>query len=151
MMMPSFARHAVTALFVAAALTMPPAAFAEKVNVSRGLALHGYDAVAYFVEGRAVKGRAEFTVDDGGVTYRFASGANRDVFLKDRAKYRPQYGGFCAYGVSQGYTVDIDPEAFAIVDGKLYLNYSKRVQRSWDRDRAGYIRKADAEWPRLVR
>lgn len=149
MMTPSFVRRASTTLFVVAALAVSPSVFAEKINVSRGLALHGYDAVAYFVEGRAVKGSTEFTVDDGGVTYRFANGANRDAFLKDRAKYRPQYGGFCAYGVSRGYTVDIDPEAFAIVDGRLYLNYSKRVQRTWDQDRPGYIRKADAEWPRL--
>ncbi|MCL4845080.1 MAG: hypothetical protein KJ066_00965 [Acidobacteria bacterium] len=140
-------RVGLVAILTALGVTAP--VFAEKTNVSRGLALHGYDPVSYFTEGKAVKGHPDVTATDGTVTYRFANIANRDMFARDPSKYRPQYGGFCAYGVSQGYTVDVDPEAFAVVDGKLYLNYSKRVQRTWDQDRAGYIDRADAAWPRL--
>jgi hypothetical protein len=119
-------------------------------NTSRGIALGGYDMVAYFTEGRPVKGSPSFTHAWEQTTWHFASAAHRDAFAADPLKYAPQFGGFCAYGVSRGYAVDIDPNAWTIVDGRLYLNYSKSVQRTWDKDRATYIQKAEANWPAIA-
>lgn len=122
----------------------------QAVNRDRtGLAIDGYDPVAYFVEGKPIRGVAEFEHTWNGTKYRFASAANRDRFAKDPEAFAPQYGGFCAYAVSRGYTADIDPVAWAVVDGKLYLNYSVRVQRTWEGDVPGNIRKADANWVTL--
>ena len=84
-------------------------------------------------------------------TYRFASAANRDAFAKEPDRYLPQFGGFCAYAVSRGYTADIDPLAWRIVDGKLYLNYSRRAQAKWEEDVPGNITKGHANWPALSR
>jgi hypothetical protein len=114
-----------------------------------GLAIDGYDPVAYFVEAAAVPGRIDLTVVVDGTIYRFATAAHRDRFNQDPSRFLPQYGGFCAYAVSRGYTADIDPQAWKIVDGKLYLNYSRRAQRSWEQDVPGNIRKADANWIKL--
>jgi YHS domain-containing protein len=122
----------------------------QLVNRSRdGLAVDGYDPVAYFAAGTPVEGKAEFQFTWNGTRYHFASAANRDLFARDPEKYAPQYGGFCAYAVSRGYTASVDPLAWAVVDGKLYLNYSKRVQRLWQEDAAGNIRKADSNWPAI--
>jgi hypothetical protein len=119
-------------------------------NARNGLALHGYDAVAYFDEGRAVEGRSECTFVWEGIMWRFSAPERRDRFAANPATFAPQFGGFCAYGVSRGYAVDVDPEAFAIVDGRLYLNYSKRVQRLWNEDRPGFIKRAEANWPKVM-
>ena len=124
-------------------------AFAGKVNLDGGLAIKGHDPVAYFTQGAAVRGDGAFTTDHDGATYQFASAANRDAFAADPAKYAPQYGGYCAYAVAQGYTAPIDPEAFTVVDDKLYLNFSKSVRRRWERDIPGNISKGDANWPGL--
>ncbi len=109
-------------------------------------AIRGYDPVAYFTESKAVKGSAEFTINWNGATWRFASAANRDAFADHPTRYAPQYGGHCAFAMSSGKLVQTDPEAWHIVDGKLYLNYSKRVQRRWLQDVPGYVAKADAQW-----
>lgn len=114
-----------------------------------GLAIQGYDPVAYFKAGKPVYGKAEFTFEHAGTTWQFASAANRDAFAADPARYAPQYGGYCAWAVSQGYTASTDPDAWHIEDGKLYLNYSKSVQSRWAEDIAGNIRKADTNWPGL--
>ena len=84
-----------------------------------------------------------------GAKWYFASAANRDAFAKNSQKYAPQFGGYCAWAVSQGYTAGIDPEAWKIVDGKLYLNYSKSVQKMWEQDVPGNIRKGNENWPKL--
>jgi hypothetical protein len=84
-----------------------------------------------------------------GANWRFASAENRDRFAADPERYAPQYGGYCAYAVSEGTTADIDPEAWKVVDGKLYLNLSKDVQKLWEQDIPGYIEKADANWPEI--
>lgn len=81
-----------------------------------------------------------------GARWRFASKANRDLFVADPERYAPRYGGFCAYGTSQGHKVSTDPNAFAIVNGRLYLNYNKAVQTTWNKDRVDYIAKADLQW-----
>jgi len=112
-----------------------------------GLALKGYDPVAYFTEKKPQPGKPEFTARHEGATYRFASAANRDAFAAAPAKYAPQYGGYCAFGVASGYKAPIEPDAWTVVDGKLYLNYSQSVRSRWSRDVPGHIRSADANWP----
>lgn len=138
-----------TALFLAA----PDAAFAVKpVNASFWSgAIKGYDPVAYFKEGKPVKGTGAYRHQWMGAIWYFASAENRDLFQKNPAKYAPQYGGYCAYAVSQGSTADIDPGAWTIFDGKLYLNYSLDVKKTWEKDIPGYIAKADKNWPNLLK
>ena len=140
------------AVAVAFAVLSAVSVAAQKVNTSfTGLAIDGYDPVAYFTQNKPVKGTREFTFEFEGATYRFASAANRDQFAKEPAKYVPQYGSFCAWAVSRGYTADTDPLAWRIVDGKLYLNYNASVQKQWEQDIPGNIGKADANWPGLSR
>lgn len=119
------------------------------INSANGVAIQGYDAVAYHLQQKAVKGSRDLTHVWRGVTWQFESGENRDRFARSPEEFVPEFGGFCAYGVSRGYAVDIDPQAFAIVDGRLYLNYSKRVQATWNQNRAGYIEKARQNWPKV--
>ena len=114
---------------------------------SSGLALKGYDPVAYFAQGKPVQGKPEITASHEGATYRFASAANRDAFAAAPGKYAPQYGGYCAYGMASGYKAPIEPDAWTIVEGKLYLNYNQSVRSRWSSDIPGYIRKADTNWP----
>jgi YHS domain-containing protein len=127
-------------------------AYAQKVNTASGnVAVKGYDVVAYVTAGRPMEGSAQFVHRIGGTTYRFASAANRDAFAKEPDRYVPQFGGFCAYAVSRGYTADIDPRAWRIVGGKLYLNYDRGAQAKWEEDLSGNISKGDANWPALSR
>ncbi|HEV3008587.1 MAG TPA: YHS domain-containing (seleno)protein [Burkholderiales bacterium] len=116
---------------------------------SSGLALKGYDPVAYFSEKKPVPGKPEFTARHEGATYRFASAANRDAFAAAPAKYAPQYGGYCAFGAASGYKAPIEPDAWTVVDGKLYLNYNRSVRSQWSSDIPGFVRKADANWPAI--
>jgi len=123
----------------------------EKVNkTSAGLAIKGYDPEAYFEDGKPVKGDAAYQFQLKGATWRFSSAAHREAFTKDPERYAPQYGGFCAYGVSEGHTAPVDPEAWSVVGGKLYLNYDKKVREDWKKDTDGRIRKADENWPKLA-
>lgn len=115
----------------------------------KGVAIKGYDPVAYFTQNMPTKGSAAFTHQWMGATWWFANASDRDQFAASPEKFAPQYGGYCAYGVSQGHTVSIDPEAWRIVDGKLYLNYSKSVQQKWASDVPGYIKAAEEQWPKL--
>jgi hypothetical protein len=122
----------------------------EPVNKTRaGVALRGYDAVAYFREGRAVKGVEKFEHEWDGARWRFASAAARDEFARDPAVYAPQYGGYCSYAVSRGYTADGDPEAWKVSGGKLYLNYSKEVRGMWEQDVPGNVTKGEENWARF--
>ena len=117
---------------------------------SRGVAVDGSDVVAYFIENAPVKGDRNITHEWSGATWRFSTEANRDAFAANPEKYAPQYGGYCAWAVSQGYTASTTPEAWKIVNGKLYLNYSKRIQRRWERDIPGNIQTGDANWPSVL-
>ena len=127
------------------------AVFAQEINKDENnLAIQGYDPVAYFTEGKAVKGSDKFSIESEGAIYHFSSKENLKSFKSNPGKYTPQYGGFCAWAVSQGYTAAIDPDAWRIVDGKLYLNYSRGVQRRWEQDIPGNISKADANWPGVL-
>jgi hypothetical protein len=140
------------AMVLLIALLAPVVAWAQRTNVDRhGLAVKGYDVVAYFVDGRAVEGLAAFEHTVDGVRFRFASAAHRDRFVKEPQKFVPQYGGFCAWAVSRGYTADTDPQAWRIVDGRLFLNYDRGVQRTWEKDVPANVAKGDANWPGLSR
>ncbi len=121
------------------------------VNVtSDGVTIKGYDPVAYFIEKRPVNGSPEFEYVWHGARWRFAGAAHLDAFSQDPEKYAPRYGGYCAYAVSQGKIADIDPEAWTIFEGKLYLNLNKDVQKLWEKDMETYIRMADKNWPHIV-
>ncbi len=146
-----FSRIALLSVFAATAWSLAGAdAKSDPVNHSRGgIAIQGYDPVAYFTDSKPVKGDAKFNMAWQGSTWRFASAEHRDLFAQSPERYAPQYGGYCAYGVSNGHTVDIDPEAWKIIDGKLYLNYSKSVQQQFLQDPAGRIKLADQNWPSL--
>ena len=115
-----------------------------------GLALQGYDPVAFFTESKPVKGKMEFKSVHNGATYYFTSSESKARFDKEPAKYEPAYGGFCAYGVSRNKLVEIDPEAFQVVDGHLLLQYSKGVRNDFNKDTQGNLSKANANWPALV-
>lgn len=117
------------------------------VDSSSKLAVSGYDPVAYFVVGKPVKGNRAFTSTHAGAQFVFASAANKATFDADPAKYAPQFGGYCSWAVSQGYTASTDPQAWKIVGGKLYLNYSPDVAVTWARDVPGNIAKGNANWP----
>lgn len=122
-----------------------------QVNVdSKGLALDGYDAVAYFKENSPREGKPEFTADYNGAKWQFFSAENRDAFSKEPAKYAPQYGGYCAWAVSQGYTADTDPNTGKVVDGKLYLNYNPDVAKKWNENIPKYIADGDKNWKDLA-
>ncbi|MEM7490030.1 MAG: YHS domain-containing (seleno)protein [Pseudomonadota bacterium] len=112
-----------------------------------GTAIDGTDPVSYFTEGRPIEGESDITYDWNGATWRFASVENRDLFAAAPEDYAPQYGGYCVWAVSQGYTASTDPEAWNIVDGKLYLNYNMEVQARWEGDIPGHIASADGNWP----
>jgi YHS domain-containing protein len=139
------AAGAVPLLAVAARADTPP------VYAEGGVAVDGTDVVAYFTEGRPVAGDPALTHTWRGVTWRFASAANRDAFAAAPERYAPQFGGYCAWAVSKGYTASTVPEAWRIVDGKLYLNYSRGIQRRWERDIPGRIAAGNANWPRVLK
>lgn len=113
------------------------------------LALSGYDAVSYFKDGSPTKGNPEFSYKWMDATWRFSSAENLNSFKAEPEKYAPQYGGYCAFGASQGHLVPGDPQAWKIVDNKLYLNYNREVLGYWLQDVPGNIQKADESWPKL--
>lgn len=110
----------------------------------------GYDVVAYFSDGKATRGSRKITFEWRGATWRFASAQNRDRFAASPESYAPQYGGYCAWAVAQGYTAAGDPTVWQIVDGRLYLNYDEDIGRKWRADIPGHIRQADANWPAVL-
>ena len=113
-------------------------------------AVQGYDVVAYFTDGAPKKGSKEYSTEWKGARWLFSSQENLDTFLADPDAYAPQYGGYCAWAVAQGYTAKGDARHWAIEDGKLYLNYNADVKAKWDVDRAGFIEKADQNWPAVL-
>ncbi|WP_082892937.1 MULTISPECIES: YHS domain-containing (seleno)protein [Emticicia] len=121
----------------------------KAIFVKNGIAINGYDAVAYFTESKAVEGKNDFSFEWNEAKWLFSSQANLDVFKTNPTKYAPQYGGFCAYGVSENHKSPTDPNAWTIVDDKLYLNYSKKVKELWSKDIPSRIQKANELWPSL--
>lgn len=115
-----------------------------------GYVIRGYDPVAYFTEGKPVKGSDQIVHEWNGGHWKFVSQENLKAFIATPDRYAPQYGGYCAWAASQGYTASIDPAAWYVHDDKLYLNYSKRIQRKWQRDIPGNVSAGDENWPRLL-
>lgn len=113
------------------------------------VAIKGYDPVAYFTEGKPVRGVKEFTHEWRGAKWQFSTADNLQAFIKEPERFAPQYGGYCAYAVSEGYTADISPDAWRIVDHRLYLNYSKKVQKTWEQNIQQRIEQANKNWPSL--
>lgn len=118
----------------------------DAVFSTKSGAISGYDPVAYFTEGKPVKGEPDITFDWNGATWHFASAANRDAFQQQPEQYAPQYGGWCAYGWAKGYPAKTDPDAWSIVDGRLYLNYNLEVVELWNENQAEFIQKADVNY-----
>lgn len=139
------------ALFVGT-LALPLAAQTKTLlNLDKtGLAIQGYDPVAFSTDGKPVKGKPEFPARHNGALYYFASKEHRDLFKADPAKYEPAFGGYCAYGVSRNKLVEIDVDAFQVVDGRLLLQYSKGVRDDFNKDTKGNLTKANTNWPALV-
>jgi YHS domain-containing protein len=150
-------RRSAMALFAAIALTsFLPAAQAgtpgstSQVNIDEhGLALRGYDPVAYFDGGKPTRGVATISASYGGARYLFASEAHRAAFVANPVKYVPQFGGYCALGTSEGEKVDANPETGKVVGGKLYVNYNEEARAIFDKDTPGTIAKAEKNWPKV--
>lgn len=122
------------------------------VNVNKkGVIIDGYDAVAFFTEGKAMKGNTAFQAAYKGAIYQFASADNKTLFEANPEKYKVQFGGWCAYAVSQGYTASIDINTWKIQENRLIFQYSKRIANRWAKDPNGYLKKADKQWPGVAR
>lgn len=122
----------------------------SSINVDKQhVAISGYDPVAYFVDSKPAKGDKKFSAKYQGATYHFASAAHRDSFNQNPGKYAPQYGGFCAMGVALGKKLDVEPEVWQVVDGKLYLNVNRDVSVKMNEDLSGNLAKAEANWPAI--
>ncbi|WP_380053154.1 YHS domain-containing (seleno)protein [Falsihalocynthiibacter sp. SS001] len=115
-----------------------------------GVAISGYDPVAYFTEGKPVQGAMENALKWEGAMWVFASMANQETFMSNPHKYAPKYGGYCAYAVSQGAVAPTDPEAWTVHDGRLYLNYNTSVRDLWRQDIPGNVTLADGNWPKVL-
>ena len=124
----------------------PPVYTAPLSDVAAG----GYDVVAYFTQGAPVKGDKAYSTTWKGATWQFSSASNLGKFKANPAAYAPQYGGYCAWAVANGYTAKGDPRNWKIVGGKLYLNYNNDVQSKWVKDIPGFIRKGDGNWPSVL-
>lgn len=148
-------------VFVAAVLFVSVQAISQQAkrlahfNVENKLAIQGYDPVAYFKQGKAVKGKKEFSASYQGVVYYFANESDKAAFLKNPTAYEPQYGGWCAFAMGDyGEKVEIDPETFKILDGKLYLFYNKfltNTLKSWNKNETKLKKNADANWEKLTK
>jgi hypothetical protein len=138
-------KHLCTLLFLSLVLH----AASQPIFTASGLAIRGYDPVAYFSENKPVEGLKEFSFTWQEVEWRFKNKANMELFKSSPEKYAPQFGGFCAYGVSDNHKSPTDPSAFTVVNDKLYLNYSPKVKELWSKDRDGHIKRAETNWVKL--
>lgn len=142
------------ALLSATTFAQTAAKRVAEFNLEKKVAIQGYDPVAYFTQKKAVKGKSTIVATYEGVTYNFSSQANKDLFLKNPTSYEPQYGGWCAYAMgANGEKVEIDPETFKIVDGKLNLYYNaffNNTLKSWNKDEVNLKKKADANWKKII-
>lgn len=136
--------------FLATLVIVFPVMAEDLVFTTREGAIRGYDPVAYLSEGKPVEGSPNFSHEWNGAQWLFASADNLEMFKEDPERYAPQYGGYCAYAVANGYTAKTEPEAWTIVEDKLYLNYSLGVRKKWSKDIAGNIKKADSNWPGVL-
>jgi YHS domain-containing protein len=123
----------------------------DAVYSTKNGAIKGYDPVAYFTDGKPVKGLDSIALNWQGATWHFANSHHRELFIAEPEKYAPQFGGWCAYGWSKGYPAKIEPEAWSIVDNKLYLNYNLEVRDDWEKKRAEYIQKAEMSYQKVFK
>ncbi len=135
------------ALGAALSAAAAPAAYAGAFFETAGVAIGGYDPVAYFNQHSATPGLAAITAAYQGSSFRFANAADRDLFVANPAKYAPQYHGFCTFAVAEGAKAPSNPAAFRIVGGKLYLQYSDAVSRQFDQSPAKFLQAAETNWP----
>ena len=144
----------IIALFGAATFAQSASTRVKEFNLENKVAIQGYDPVAYFKQNKAVKGKKEITATYEGVTYYFAMQVDKDFFLKSPTSYEPQYGGWCSYAMgAKGEKVEIDPETFKIVDGKLNLFYNayfNNTLKSWNKDEVNLRKKADGNWKKFI-
>ena len=138
-----------SALAIFAAVFFSAAAWAGEFFEKDGVAMRGYDVVSYFTDKKPVQGSADLKFEYKGSTFYFSSQANLDSFTASPEQYAPQYGGFCAFGTASGYKAATDPDAFTVVENKLYLNYDKNVQKDWSADIPGFVVKANKNWPEV--
>ncbi|MEO9869754.1 YHS domain-containing (seleno)protein [Ekhidna sp.] len=131
-------------------LTFVVSAQKSPIYTTKDGAIKGYDPVAYFNQGEPVKGSEAFTYKWKEADWYFSSKENLDAFKANPEKHAPQFGGYCAYGVSKGALYKIEPEAWKIVEGKLYLNFSKGIQKKWEADQATFIKEAKVNWPKVI-
>ncbi len=148
----------VAIVFVLASITMFSQNDAKRIaqfNLENKVAIQGYDPVAYFKQNKAIKGKDDFTASYKGVTYKFSSTANKDIFIKNPTIYEPQFGGWCAFAMGDsGDKVKINPETFKIIDGKLYLFYNaffNNTLKSWNKDETNLKAKAENNWKRTYK
>lgn len=121
----------------------------KHLNLTKQVAIQGYDPVAYFESNKAIEGKKEITSAYNGAVYQFSSKSNKEIFLKNPSHYEPEFGGFCAYGMSEGYEAPVKPEAFTIVNNKLYLNYNLKVKEMWTKEQEVRIEKAIVNWEKI--
>lgn len=139
--------------FVATASIAQSSLRTKHFNLEKGIAIQGYDPVSYFTQSKALKGNAQFQYNYEGAVYRFASQTNLDLFKQNPQKYEPQYGGWCAYAMgASGEKVEVDPETFKVVNGKLYLFYHSWVNNTllkWNDDETHLLPAADKNWKNI--
>ena len=144
-------KRSVIFLFLVVAAATLAQAQKRLVNTDKqGLALRGHDPVAFFTAGKPVAGDYRYESNYQGTRYRFSSAENKKLFDAEPAKYIPQFGGYCAYGVSRGYAVDVELDAFQIVDGRLLMQYNKDVRDKFNEAPQANLKKADENWPKVV-
>jgi YHS domain-containing protein len=145
-------KNIITTTAAAAVLAFSASTFAADIDANadtNDLAIKGYDTVAYFTKGEPTKGSKQYSATYKNAIYQFSSAKNRDLFRANPVKYAPQFGGYCAYGVTKGRKFDTDPTAWRVVDGKLYLNLNHDVQKVWTKDVPGNITTAFDIWPNI--
>ena len=139
-------------LAAASVLAFAGSVFAADIDINadeNDIALHGYDPVSYFTAGEPAKGSYEYTATYKNAIFKFSTADNRDSFRADPARFAPQFGGFCAFGTAMEKKFDGDPNAWKVVNNKLYLNLNKDVQKRWLTDVPGYITTANSAWPQI--
>ncbi|WDI31522.1 YHS domain-containing (seleno)protein [Hyphococcus flavus] len=139
-----------TVLFAAFSLQGAMAESPVYTKLFSNLAVDGYDPVAYFTDGAPLKGKKQFSYEFNGAEWRFYSAENLEAFKSDPEAYAPQYGGYCAWAVSQNYIARGNPKNWSIVDGKLYLNYNNEIQSRWEQDIPSFIELANTNWPGVI-
>lgn len=127
----------------------------SEYNLDTKVAIQGYDPVAYFKQSKAIKGKKEISANYEGVIHQFSSATNKETFLKSPSAFEPKYGGWCAYAMgNSGEKVEINPETFKIIDGKLYLFYNAyftNTLKSWNKEEASLKAKADTNWKKFLK